>query len=236
MLVGTGDPAQLPPGMGGLSVGLLSAIVNINNNTLLARSMRTFKRSILLEGERDRGDVWQSQIISRLRDSSGILYKNRDNFMKGIFWGRGAYCICALITCLYFFLTGRNLYPLRPTADFDLLASSCPFCEEAGYPTAECRHLHVLKEADFLRDPSWMTAPSIFPGHSGEQAVLLMKMQQFAKERGQILLRWIKPCHTSSGQNYDIYQESKGPSSQNKSQSLIASKACEWIRGDFAKH
>jgi hypothetical protein len=63
--------------MGGLSVGLLNAIVNINNNTSLARSMRTFKRSILLEGERDRGDVWQNEIISRLRDSSGILYKQR---------------------------------------------------------------------------------------------------------------------------------------------------------------
>jgi hypothetical protein len=58
-----------------MTVGLLNAIVNDNNNTALAISMRGFQRVDLTEGERARDDLWQNEIITHLRKSSeGIFY------------------------------------------------------------------------------------------------------------------------------------------------------------------
>jgi hypothetical protein len=47
--------------------------------------------------------------------------------------------------------TTTNIFPLTN----ELLAESCDSCERADEPTNECRHLHVLRARDIIRDPTW---------------------------------------------------------------------------------
>ena len=76
--------------------------------------------------------------------------------------------------------TLSSLFPLNKL----LLTSSCTHCEVAGEPTRQCRHFHVLTEADIIREPKWITAPIIFASHSATDYVIEFKMSQFTKSKG----------------------------------------------------
>ena len=81
----------------------------------------------------------------------------------------------------------------------EMLDDSCLHCRSSqgvkGLPTDQCKHFHTLSEENFINDHQWYDAPLCNILHKAGDNVLEMRLRQWARSKGQILLKW--RCPTS---------------------------------------